>query len=163
MFGFGRKKDETKQPSPAPIPPGKGNPGIFDEPKNDLEKAIIAVRNRELPTPKFIEYFLKSTAYVAVPAGQFQRTEKGNSLIQNPTLFTITYPEYTCLCFYSHESRLKPTYDQFPDFRYAVSIGAGDLILGSQNNFGVVINPYYDISLEWNPVQVTKIKEMAKG
>jgi hypothetical protein len=163
MFGFGKKKDEAKLASPTPIALGKGNPGVFDEPKNELEKAIIAVRNRELPAPKFIEYFLNSTVYVAVPAGQFQKTEKGISLVQNPTLFTITYPEYTCLCFYSHESRLKPTYDQFPDFKYAVAICAGDLIIGIQNHIGLVINPYYDINLEWNADQVARIKEMIKG
>jgi hypothetical protein len=162
---FWSRKKETPPPAatPPPIPLGKGNPGIFDEPKNDLERALLAVRNREIPTQKFLEYFLNSQLFVAVPEGQTQKDGDQGKLISNPTLFTITYPEYTALCFYTHESRLKPTSEQFPDFRYAVSLLAGDFILGAAGSFGVVINPYWDVNLEWSSSQIDRLKQMIKG
>lgn len=162
MAWFGKKKEE-KVVTPPPIRTGKGHPGTFEGPVNDLERAIVAVRNRDLPTPKFIEYFLNANAFVAVPEGQFEKTEDGVKLVRNPTLFTVSYPEYTCIAFYSDESRLKPTSDQFPEFRYAVSVCVGDLVMGIPSSFGLIINPYWDVNLEWNAQQVAGIKKMITG
>ena len=166
---FWSRKKETPPPIPAtpstppPIPLGKGHPGTFDEPKNDLERALLAARNREISAQQFLEYFLNSNVLVAVPDGQIVKESDQVKLISNPTLFTITYPEYVALCFYTHESRLKPTNDQFPDFRYAVSLVAGDFILNAAGSFGVVINPYWDVNLEWSAAQIDRLNQMIKG
>jgi hypothetical protein len=158
MAWFG-KKEEKKTP-PASIPLGKGNPGKFEGPLNPLEQALISLRQREIAAPKFLEYLFNSEVYIAVPEEKLQGSVRGGQLSGTPTLFTITYPTFVCLCFYTHVSRLKPTHDQYPAFRYAVSARAGDILLGIQGNFGLIINPYWDINLEWNAEQVGAIKKM---
>jgi hypothetical protein len=160
MFGFGKNKKLNKTDMPYPMRKAKGHPGTFDEPKNDFERILMATRNREISTIQFIEYFVNSSAFVVVPKGQMMNSHQGMSLVVNPTIFTITYPEYTCLCFYSHESRAKHTNEHYPDYRYAVSIRVRDILMGSEDGLGIIINPYYDINMEWIPEQVLKIKQM---
>ncbi len=162
MF-WNRKPKKTDSEVPPPIPLGKGHPGAFDEPKNDLEVALLAVRSRQLETPKFIEFLFNANVFLAVPEGQFDRIDGTLKLKENPTVFTVTYPEYTALAIYTHESRLKPTHTQFPEFRYAISICAGNFILSASNPFGLVINPYWDVNLEWSANQITQIKKMIQG
>lgn len=53
--------------------------------------------------------------------------------------------------------RGKPTRDLHPEFRFAAKVQAGDFLLGLAGDFGLVINPYWDVNLEWNNQQVARI------
>lgn len=146
----------------APMRLAKGAASAFGEPKNELEEKILAARNRDISMQQFLEYFLNAEAFVLAPEGQFEMGEDQKPrLVKNPSLFTMTYNE-TCLCFYSHTDRMKPTTDKYPDFRYGIAIKAGDFLSSIQGGFGVIINPLYDTNMEWSSDQVEAIKELIK-
>lgn len=166
-------------PQPAPQPPplpvekkapialGKGNPGVFDGPKNDLERALLAVRNREMETLDFLEYLLNSNVFIAVPDGQFREDGGEMKLVGNPILFSMCYEKYTAVAVFTHQSRIDPVQRLHPEFHYAVEMPAADIILkgsGLSGSFGLAINPYWDVNLEWSAEQMDGLREMiAKG
>lgn len=169
-------KKKTQQPaaslpalpgqSPPPLPArepmrlGKGNPGIFDKPLNPLEEALIAARQRGISMMEFFGFFLNSSAYVLVPEVRAGESRGGSlTLSRDTSLFSITYPEYTCLCFYSSIERTKPTLEMYPDFKYAVKVTAGNLVSSLKEGAGLIINPYWDVNLEWTAEQVTYIRK----
>ena len=81
---------------------------------------------------------------------------------KDPHLFCINYPAYSALAIYTSTGRIKPTTDQYPEFHLAVEVPAGQFICGLASRSGLVINPYWDINLEWNADQMDRIKEMMR-
>lgn len=146
-----------------PVRLGKGHPGIFDTPQNPLEVALVAVRARKIQVPQFLEELFNSDVYVLPQAKDLVGEQDGQMILsRSPTLFCVKYPEYSALGIYSSSERAKPTYDLHPDFRFAAKVQAGDFLLGLTGDFGLVINPYWDVNLEWSNQQVARILGMMK-
>lgn len=155
-------------PPPLPKEParlGKGHPGVFDGPKNQLEVALIAFRTRKIEAPQFLEALFNSEVYVLPLAKDLvgSAEQEGKiALSKSPTLFCMTYPEYSALGIYTSPERAKPTCDLHPEFRFATKVQAGDFLLGLTGDFGLVINPYWDVNLEWSNQQFARILAMMK-
>jgi hypothetical protein len=156
-------------PPAPPVPPkepirlGKGHPGVFDGPKNQLETALVAARARTIGMPQFIEALFNSDVYVLPLAKDLVGEPSGGiALAKSPTLFCMNYPEYSALAIYSAPERAKPTTDLHPEFRFAAKVQAGDFLLGLSGAFGLVINPYWDVNMEWNAEQMARISAMMK-
>ncbi len=158
MFNWFRKKKDADRPKPK----AEGYSTNFGKPQNELEEHIFNFRNREIEAQTFILNFLNSFAYVCTKEGQFKNENGQIQLVQNPFLFTITNPNYASLCFYSENNRINPTVEKYPEFKYAVKVRAGDLIMGLQPGMGIILNPYWEVNLEWNPSQIEQIKAMVK-
>ncbi len=172
MF-WSKKPVPPQQPPVLPVAPpsmpkepvriGKGHPGVFDGPKNQLEVALVAVRARTLGTPQFLEELFNSEVYVLPLAKDFVGEQGGKLVLsKSPTLFCMNYPEYSALGVYTSEERAKPTCDLHSEFRFAAQVQAGEFLLGLREDFGLIINPYWDVNLEWSNQQVARILAMMK-
>lgn len=152
----------TPPPLPKePVPLGKGHPGVFDSPKNPLEAALVAVRARQIQIPEFLEELFNSDVFVLPLATDFVTGQDGSlTLSKTPTFFCMNYPEYSALGLYTSQERAKPTCDLHPEFRFATKVPAGEFLLKLTGNFGLMINPYWDVNLEWNNQQVARILAM---
>jgi hypothetical protein len=156
--------------SPPPIPQsptrlGKGHPGTFDAPKNRLEEIMIGFRNREVDGPTFFEELFNSPIFILPLHQDIVAAESAPdqlALSKAPTLFCMHYPEYTAIGLYTCPERAKPTCDLHPEFRFATQVHAGNFLLGLKGDFGLVINPYWDVNMEWNCQQVSKILSMMR-
>lgn len=141
----------------------KGNPGTFDAPKNSLEVALVAMRTRQIGIPRFLEELFNGNAYVLPLLKDLNGGDNGEfTLSQNPTLFCMTCPEYVALAIYTSPERAKPTFDLHPEFRFAAKVEAGDFLLGLTGRTGLVINPYWDVNMEWSDRQFAQIRAMMK-
>ncbi len=147
--------------SEVPIQP-QDAPAKFESPKNELEEQIVEYRSRNIETDDFVKYLLKSKAYIITTEDQVIKSDEGLSLVQNPVLFSMNFPEYSCLCIYTENYRATPTLEKFPEFKHIVKLEIGGL-LDSLNlvgkNMGIAINPFWDDNLEFNPRSVQMIKE----
>lgn len=125
----------------------------------------MAFRRRELPAPRFLEELFNSEVYIlpraqdllAAPVrdGKFE-------LSKNPTLFCLHYPGYSALAMYTSRERARPTYELYPEFRLGAQVHAGDFLLGLRGDFGLVLNPYWDVNLEWDHQQLARILAVMK-
>lgn len=140
----------------------QGMPGKFDGPENDLERVLVAFRQREIDAPRFLECLFNSQIFVLPKKEDLGAGDGQPGLAKNPHLFSITYPEYVALAIYTSPTRAKPTADQYPDFRFAVQMHAGQFLSGLAGRCGLVINPYWDINIEWNADQMDRIKGMMR-
>jgi hypothetical protein len=150
------------QPAPPPMKLGTGMPGKFERAVNDLELALVACRERRNQIPQFLEILFNSSVFVLPRHDSFEGDGDAIRLKASPHLFSITYPEYVALAFYTSPERAKPTSDRFPDFRFAAQVHAGDFLSGLQGRVGLVINPYWDINLEWDAAQMDRIRQMMR-
>ena len=132
----------------------------FDSPKNELENEIVKLKSGEISGKEFIIYLLQSDGYVCTLEDQFFSEESQVKLKKNPSLFSITYPEYSTICIYSHTSRIEPTSKQYSDFKYGCQIQVGAFLKELVPGAGITLNPYWDNNLEWNPSQTEVIKGM---
>ncbi len=69
-------------------------------------------------------------------------------------------PTHVALAIYTSAIRINPTKEQYPEFRLAVVVPKGKFLFGLAGRSGLVINPYWDINLEWNADQMDRIREM---
>lgn len=166
-----RKSKQTQELLiPSDLPPskkeplrhGKGHPRVFEGPKNRIEEALIAMRIRKIETTCFLVEFFNSQIYVLPLAKDLVRSPEKMTLSESPILFCMNYPEYSAIAVYTSPERAKPTCDLHPDFRYATEVNARDFLSSLKGDFGLVINPYWDINVEWNSQQVTAILAMLK-
>ena len=144
---------------------GKGHPGTFDYPKNSLEEALIAFRERRLDAPSFLEELLNSEVYVLPLQGDLIRRSSeggGPTLSKNPTLFCMNYPKYSAIGLFTASERATPICKLHPEFRIATAVQAGRFLLGLEGDFGIVINPYWDVNIEWTNEQVQQILGMVR-
>ena len=153
---------ELPKPEKEPIRHGKGHPGTFEGPKNRLEEALIAMRTRKIETTRFLEELFNSQIYVLPQAKDLVSSSEKVTLSKSPTLFCMNYPEYSAIALYTSPERAKPTCDLHPDFRYATEVHAGDFLSSLKGDFGLVINPYWDVNVEWSNQQVARILAMLK-
>ncbi len=137
-------------------------PGKFDGPENDLERVLVAFRHREIDAPRFLESLFNSQIFVLPKKDDLVSDGGRTALAKDPHLFSITYPEYVAPAIYTSPSRVKPTTDQYPEFRLAVQVHAGQFISGLAGRCGLVINPYWDINSEWSSDQMDRIKGMIR-
>ncbi|PKV51558.1 hypothetical protein ATE84_3646 [Aquimarina sp. MAR_2010_214] len=109
-----------------------------------IEQKLSELISKKISNKDFVTEFLKSEAFVCLPKGQ---VNKATGMIQeNPTLFTLTYPEYVSICFYTSESNAEKTFKQFPNFEEVAKINVADFLNTLKGNkFGIVINPYCDL------------------
>lgn len=140
----------------------QGMPGKFDGPENDLERVLVAFRQREIDAPRFLESLFNSQIFVLPKKEDLVADGERIGLAKDPHLFSITYPEYVALAIYTSPTRAKPTTDQYADFRFAVQVHAGQFLAGLAGRCGLVINPYWDINIEWNADQMDRIKGMMR-
>lgn len=140
----------------------QGMPGKFTGPENDLERALVAFRQRQLDAPRFLESLFNSPIYVLPRKDDLLPEGEPSRLAKNPHLFSITYPEYVALAIYTSLTRTKPTTDQYPEFRFAVEVHAGEFLAGLAGRCGLIINPYWDINIEWTADQMDHIKKMIR-
>jgi hypothetical protein len=171
---FWKKKTEAKAPPPATPPPlpakepmktGKGHPGTFDAPKNPLEESLIAFRERRLEATRFLEELLNSEIYVLPLHSDIVESSSeggGLALSKTPTIFCMNYPEYAAIGLFTAPERAKPTCDLHPEFRFATAVQAGSFLLGLKGDFGIVLNPYWDVNIEWTNEQVRRILGMIR-
>lgn len=123
----------------------------------------MAYRARQIDAQQFIVALFNSDIYI-LPAtqdlagGAMQGGKP--TLSKSPTLFCLTYPEYSALAIYTSPERAKPTSDLHPEFRYASKVHAGEFLLGLTGSFGLVINPYWDVNLELDNQQVARVLAM---
>lgn len=144
-----------------PMRLAQGMPGKFEGPENELEQMVVAFRQRQIDAPRFLGILFNSQVFVLPQKDSFEQSEdKKIVLRKDPHLFSITYPEYVALAIYTSKTRIKPTMDKFPDFRFSATVHAGDFLSNIVSRSGLVINPYWDINLEWNPGQMEQIKGM---
>jgi len=164
MFGLFKKKTPPQPvatPPPLPTePPRAKAPNCFADPTNEFERAILAKHRREIDAKQFIEVLFNSTLYVFAPEGQFTGTLEQPSLVSNPRLFAIIEPTVTFLAFFSSPERVTPVGENYPEFRYAVAVHAGDFIMSLAPGVGLIINPYWDINFQWSPEQLAGIKNL---
>ena len=140
----------------------KGHPGTFDEPRTQLELALMAFRARQIDASRFLEDLFNSQVFVLPKREDINPGDEGFKLAKNPHLFSITYPEYVALGLYTHQDRMKPTCDQYPEFRFGVEVQAGEFLMDLQSDFGVVLNPYWDVNIEWSNEQMRRIVAMVR-
>lgn len=149
----------------APIRLAKGNPGVFDAPKNQLEVALVAYRMRQIEVTQFLEELFNGEIFILPLAKDLAASEwhEGKiTLAKDSALFCLNYPEYSAVGLYTSVERAKPTFDLHPEFRFAAKVPAGDFLLGLTGNFGLAINPYWDVNMEWNNQQFARIRSMMK-
>ncbi|UCG35077.1 MAG: SseB family protein [Candidatus Omnitrophota bacterium] len=132
----------------------------FGSPVNNLEEKMVAFLDGKLESAKFIKIFLKSEVYVLTP--QDQLNPRSGRLVKNPSLFTITSPEYTLFCVYTSQKRIDPTVDKYPELKYAARVFVKDLLSSVRRKWGLIINPYWDVNLTWEPKTVAKIKNILR-
>jgi hypothetical protein len=160
------KGQSSSPPIPKePVRIGKGHPGTFDAPKNRLEEILIGFRNREVEGSRFFEELFNSSVYILALHQDIVEAQIEPDKIawsKSPTLFCMNHPEYSSIGLYTSPERGKPTCDLHPEFRFAIKVQAGDFLLSLKGDFGLVINPYWDINLEWNNQQVREILSMMR-
>lgn len=139
-----------------------GSPGKFDAPLNKLEKILIKLSQKKILVYEFLEIFFNSSVYIVLVEDQLPGSGDRTTLVQNPTTFSLQHSDYNSICFYSHPSRIQPTTEKFPEFKYECKVVAGDFIFGIENDIGITINPYWDINFEWSKQQVAGMEKMIK-
>jgi hypothetical protein len=166
MFGFFKKKTpqaqapQTDKPAAQTSSPPPPTSGHFTDPINELEHAIIAKSRGEIDVYKFIEILFNSNIAVVVPDGQFTMTDGTAALVENPRMFSIMEPGINFLAFFSSAQRAARVKEKYPEYRYAVALHAGDLLMSLGSGYGLIINPGWDINFRWSPDQVAAIKKM---
>jgi hypothetical protein len=153
-------KDLPPSLAQEPMRLAQGMPGKFEGPENDLESKLMAFRHRQIDAPRFLEFLFNSQVFVLPQKDSFEQSGDKIVLAKDPHLFSITYPEYVALAVYTSKTSIKPTMDQYPDFRFAATVQTGGSLSNIASHSGLVINPYWDINLEWNPSQTEQIKGM---
>ena len=149
-------------PMPKPMSLGEGMPGKCTGPENDLERVLLAFRQRQIPVQDFLESLFNAQVFILPKQADLARDGARIKLVADPHLFSITYPEYVALAIYTSHVRIQPTKDQYPEFRLAVEVHAGQFLSGLASRCGLVINPYWDINIEWNADQMDRIKQMMR-
>src|SRR4051812_4020070 len=100
---------QAPPPLETPIRLGQGHPGTFAGPENDLERALLAFRQRQLEAARFLEFLLNSKVYILPHQKDIVSVGGAPGLAKDPHLFSLTYPKYCALAIYSSASRAKPT------------------------------------------------------
>lgn len=157
-------KDSPPQPPPVqePIRLAQGMPGKFEAAENELENKLMAFRHRQIDSTRFLEILFNSEVFVLPQKDSFEQSGDKIVLAKKPTVFCLNYPDHFALAIYTSHTRIKPTTDKYPEFRFAATVHAGDFLSNIASRSGLVINPYWDINLEWNPNQVEQIKGMLR-
>lgn len=135
-------------------------PYIINEAKNKIEEKVLAYQRRDMDGKEFIKLFLESNFYVIGTKDQFVIEDGVARLAKNPKLFSLHFPEYSVLCLYTHNSRINPTLEKFPEYKYAANIKIGEFIKNSNINTGIAINPFWDKNVEFSPEHVNLMREM---
>ena len=145
-----------------PIPLGKGTIGTFTSPENELERVLVAFRQREASIPDLLDALFNSTIFVVTVEPGLAWADNKPQLVPNASLFSMIYPEFNALGIFTSLSRTLPVSREHAEFRFAVAVPAGEFLSGLTGRFGLIINPYWDMNLQWNPEQVERIRAMMR-
>ena len=122
----------------------------------------MALRARQIDVPSFLEELFNSNIFVVPKKEDIVASDTGFSLGKNPHLFSITYPEYVALGLYTSPERAKPTSEQYPEYRFAIEVHAGEFLMSLGGDFGIVLNPYWDVNIEFSNVVFQRVLTMMR-
>lgn len=145
-----------------PIRLGEGALGTFAGAENELERVLMAFRQRQAGIPELLDALFNSTIFVVTNEPGLAWESNQPRLVSHASIFCMKYPEFDALGIFTSVSRTIPVSKEHPEFRFAVALHAGDFLSGLSGSFGMIINPYWDINLQWNVEQVNRIRAMMK-
>jgi hypothetical protein len=130
------------------------------EPSNDLERALVAAKQGQLPVHEFMQTLLSSKVFVLIdkeigPSGIWDNSATPLVLSNSegsPVLAMFTAPE-----------RSGEWPKQQPRFGFGLLTDFAWLLKGIERNVCIVINPGLTVGIEMQPSAVEQLKEGAQA
>ncbi len=129
------------------------------EPLNDLERALVAALQNQVPVATFVQTLRASKVYILVeretgPDGVWNSSTAPMVLANSaktPFAAVFTAPERS-----EAWARRQTT------FRFGLTTDFGDLLQGMAPDLGIVVNPGLHAGFEMQPATVAQLKAQAK-
>ena len=186
MFPFSRKKrDEAVAPpatsarpagepvaggsTPPVLPPGAVPGQIallpFGEPRNVLERAMQAKQARQIEIVQFLNILLQSQVWLVTGKDQLEAVDGPVRLVSDPMLYSQTLRGVPHLAVFTDAERARMPKEMPPGMDCAIPFKFVELfrMFFQGNQAGVIINPFFEGNMSWNPEQLAEIGKGIRG
>ena len=129
------------------------------EPINEIERSLVSLRSNEITSEDFLAELFNETLFVLTSEDQVDK-QKGR-LVDNPMLFTLFGDrKQPFLVIFTTKDRAHPVVSQIDKFKILIEVKVGDLIANA--NTGIVVDPFWDKSVQWEPEQIATFRQIMK-
>ena len=129
------------------------------EPRNDLEQALVAAQQNQLPVLSFVQTLLVAQVFVLVD----RQIPPGGAWDHSARPMVLSGSDKTpFLAIFTAQERASAWAKRQPASSYGLSTDFAGLLKGMAPNLGIVINPGLPIGFELQPATVAQLRAQGK-
>jgi hypothetical protein len=125
------------------------------EPRNDLEQALVAAQQNQMPVPTFVQTLLRSQVFVLVD----KQIPPGGAWHQSAAPMVLSNADKTpFLAIFTAPERADAWTKRQTTFGFGLSTVFTGVLQGMAPNLGIVINPGLPVGFEMQPATVEQLR-----